>query len=207
MSSSSSGISLAWLVLGLYGCGCNGWVVAMCPGCCKCDILLRCCWCRDCVENSRGRILGAGGVTCGGGWKAEVSNDREGLPSSLSRPKLIGLLLPDLRAPANSSSGGAKLHTSITVRCPLFAITTAFSSSNTTLQTASAGWLSSRMRVPVLRSHTLTRPSEPPDIMRDSLNWRDVTLLSCAARRWIGERVSRDQTRTEPSEPPVQRME
>lgn len=58
----------------------------------------------------------------------------------------------------------------MTVFPPRLASTTAFSSSNTTLQTASAGLPSSRTRQPRCRSQTLTRPSEPPDTILPSSN-------------------------------------
>jgi hypothetical protein len=98
---------------------------------------------------------------------------------------------------------GAEPPTSITVRFDRLAIITAFSSSKATLQTASAGWLSSRTSWPVSTLQTLTRPSLPPLKIRLSSNCRLVTLLSCAARRCIAEFVLSDQTRTEPSEPPA----
>lgn len=92
--------------------------------------------------------------------------------------------------------------TSIMTLLPLFATATHFSSSNTTLQTDSAV-ISSRTRWPVFTSQTLTLPSLPPLTTRVSSNCRLVTLLSCAASRWIGHIFSRDQTLTDPSEPPV----
>ena len=93
--------------------------------------------------------------------------------------------------------------TSIIVLFNRLAIITHFSSSNATLQTASAGDESSRTSWPLLRSHTLTLPSLPPLTTRVSSNCNDVTLLSWAANRWIGAIFSNDHTRTEPSEPPV----
>jgi hypothetical protein len=62
----------------------------------------------------------------------------------------------------SSCGGGEKSHTSMMVLPPRLAMMTAFSSSNTTLHTASAGLLNSRTRVPFLTSQTLTRPSLPP---------------------------------------------
>lgn len=93
--------------------------------------------------------------------------------------------------------------TSIIVLVPLMAKITAFSSSNATLHTASAGLESSLTNVPVLRSHTLTLPSLPPLTMRVSSNCSEVTLLSCAASRCTHAFFSKLQTLTDPSEPPV----
>jgi hypothetical protein len=36
-------------------------------------------------------------------------------------------------------------------------------------------------------------------------NWREVTLLSCAARRWRAVKERREKVITRPSEPPVAR--
>jgi hypothetical protein len=75
--------------------------------------------------------------------------------------------------------------TSITVLPFRLAMMTHFSSSKTTLQTASAGWLSSLTRVPFFRSQTFTRPSLPPDTILELSNCNEVTELSWAASLWI----------------------
>lgn len=144
-----------------------------------------------------------------------VVNGGAPLPSSISSPsppstpasKSIESAPSELRSPDPPSLGGAKSHTSIVVRLPRLAMTTHRSLSNATRHTASAGWLSSRISMPVVRSQILTRPSLPPLTIRLSSNWREVTLLSCAASRWIGELEMRDQTRTDPSDPPVTSVE
>jgi hypothetical protein len=96
--------------------------------------------------------------------------------------------------------------TSIIVLLLRLAITTHFSSSNATLQTASAGAVNSLTSCPVFKSQTLTLPSLPPLTTLVSSNWSEVTLLSCAANLCIGAIFSNDQTRTEPSEPPVTKV-
>lgn len=112
-------------------------------------------------------------------------------------------IIPSVGLSASTMQRGRRQQTSIIVLEVRIAKITAFSSSNATLHTASAGLESSQTRRPVRRSQTLTRPSLPPLTMRVSSNCSEVTLLSWAARRWTHAFLSRLHTRTEPSDPPV----
>lgn len=130
-----------------------------------------------------------------------IAGGRRASPQVVKRTKPVTCQLSAL-----ALSGCHHHLTSITVRPCLKARATHFSSSNATLQTASPCAMSSRTRCPVLRSQIFTRPSLPPLTTRVSSNCKLVTLLSCAARRWIGVIFSNDHTRTDPSDPPVTRV-
>jgi hypothetical protein len=103
-------------------------------------------------------------------------------------------------------SSGTKLNSSNTVLPFLLHKTAHMSFLNVTLHTASEGFDSSRIKFPVLISHSLTLPSLPPDRMNRSSNCNDVTELSWAQMRWRHLYVERSKMMTRPSDPPVTRI-